>query len=65
MGVEKKFLTNSTKYAINSIENFLKIAEKEKTWGVISIRVKNGEPTLIEFHQTYKLPVCQSQKKEG
>jgi len=61
---EKKSLTNPEKYAICTIKNFLKLAEERKAWGTIAVRVRAGKPTLIEFHQTHRLPIT-SEIQEG
>jgi len=54
---EKKSLTNPEKCAISTIKNFLKLAQEKKAWGTIAVRVRAGKPTLIEFHQTHRLPI--------
>jgi len=61
---EKKSLTNSEKCAISTIKNFLKLAQEKKAWGTIAVRVRAGKPTLIEFHQTQRLPIT-SEIQEG
>jgi len=61
---EKKSLTNPEKYAISTIRNFLKLAQEKKAWGTIAVRVRGGKPTLIEFHQTHRLPIS-SEIQEG
>jgi hypothetical protein len=61
---EKKSLTNPEKCAISTVRNFLKMAKENGTWGTISIRVRAGQPTLIEFHQTHRLTVHEIKKDE-
>jgi hypothetical protein len=61
---EKKSLTNPEKCAISTIKNFLKLAQEKKAWGMIAVRVRAGKPTLIEFHQTHRLPIT-SEIQEG